>query len=82
MQNVTVRKHEDKDLPAMISVWNEVVREGVAFPQEECLTAESGKAFFAAQSFCGVAEEENTSRVQPYSAMTSSSVSVLSRLLR
>lgn len=63
MHGITVRKYEDKDLPAMISVWNEVVREGVAFPQEECLTAESGKAFFAAQSFCGVAEEESTGKI-------------------
>ena len=47
MHGITVRKYEDKDLPAMISVWNEVVSEGVAFPQEECLTAESGKAFFS-----------------------------------
>ena len=63
MHGITVRKYEDKDLPAMISVWNEVVSEGVAFPQEECLTAESGKAFFAAQSFCGVAEEESTGKI-------------------
>lgn len=42
----------------MIEIWNEVVEEGVAFPQEETLTDETGKEFFASQSFCGVAEEE------------------------
>lgn len=55
---MTVRKYEVSDLPRMIEIWNEVVKEGVAFPQEETLTDETGKEFFASQSFCGVAEEE------------------------
>ena len=46
--NVTVRKYEEKDLPDLIRIWNEVVEDGVAFPQEECLNEETGKAFFAA----------------------------------
>ena len=41
--NITVREYTESDIPAMIDIWNEVVREGVAFPQEECLTHESGK---------------------------------------
>lgn len=44
--NVTVRKYEEKDLPDLIRIWNEVVEDGVAFPQEECLNEETGKAFF------------------------------------
>ena len=51
-----IRAYEAKDLPSMISIWNEVVEEGVAFPQEEALTQETGKAFFASQTHCGVAE--------------------------
>ena len=39
----------------MIRIWNEVVEEGIAFPQEELLDEQSGKAFFASQSACGVA---------------------------
>lgn len=50
-----VRKYEEKDLPAMVSIWNRVVEDGVAFPQEETLTVETGREFFAAQSYCGVA---------------------------
>ncbi len=42
----------------MIRIWNEVVEDGIAFPQEEFLDAESGDAFFASQSYCGVAEED------------------------
>lgn len=44
--NITVRKYEEKDLPDLIRIWNEVVEDGVAFPQEECLNEETGKAFF------------------------------------
>ncbi len=55
---VNVRKYDDGDVGEMIEIWNEVVRDGVAFPQEECLTAESGAEFFASQSYCGVALED------------------------
>ena len=40
----------------MISIWNEVVEEGIAFPQEELLTEETGNSFFASQSYTAVAE--------------------------
>ena len=56
---MTVRKYEEKDLFAMIQIWNEVVEEGIAFPQEELLTPESGKAFFAGQTLSCVAEEDD-----------------------
>jgi len=53
-----VRAYGQQDLEAMIRIWNEVVEEGVAFPQEECLDLDTGAAFFAAQSCAGVAEAE------------------------
>ena len=62
-KEIIIRKYEAKDIGAMIEIWNEVVREGNAFPQEECLSQESGTAFFAGQSFCGVAEEAQTGRL-------------------
>lgn len=55
--DIIVRKYEEKDVLTMIAIWNEVVEEGVAFPQEECLTEEAGREFFAGQSYCGVAED-------------------------
>ena len=55
---MTIRKYNKTDLPAMLSIWNEVVDAGIAFPQEEPLTPETGEAFFAAQSYCGVAEDD------------------------
>lgn len=60
---IMIRKYEEKDLDAMIAIWNEVVEEGIAFPQEECLTKETGKEFFAGQSYCGVAEDTENNRV-------------------
>ena len=57
MSPFTVREYVPDDLGSMIEIWNEVVEEGNAFPQEESLDAESGRSFFAEQSFCGVAEE-------------------------
>ena len=55
-----IRAYEEKDLAAMIRIWNEVVEEGVAFPQEEFLDEVTGAAFFASQTYCGVAEEEDS----------------------
>ena len=56
---MTVRKYEEKDIPGMVRVWNEVVEDGIAFPQVDLLTEETGRAFFAKQSHCGVAVEDN-----------------------
>lgn len=56
---IKIRKYEKKDLEAMIRIWNEVVEDGIAFPQEELLNEETGEVFFSAQSYCGVAEEES-----------------------
>ena len=53
-----VREYTKGDLPEMIRIWNEVVDEGVAFPQEEMLDAAGGEAFFASQSYSGVAVED------------------------
>ncbi|MBR5658940.1 MAG: GNAT family N-acetyltransferase [Lachnospiraceae bacterium] len=53
-----IREYGPEDIGAMIRIWNEVVEEGIAFPQEECLTIETGAAFFASQSFTGVAEDD------------------------
>ena len=54
-----IRKYQDKDLKQMNTVWNEVVEEGIAFPQEELLDEETGKEFFESQSYVGVAEYED-----------------------
>ncbi len=51
-----IRKYEEQDIKAMIEIWNEIVEDGMAFPQEESLTEETGTLFFASQSYTAVAE--------------------------
>ena len=60
---ITIRAYEEKDLSEMIRIWNEVVEDGVAFPQEELLTAETGKDFFAQQTYSAVAEDTETGTI-------------------
>ena len=52
---IEIRAYTPADIPAMTAIWNQVVEEGIAFPQEEPLNAETGPAFFAGQTYCGAA---------------------------
>ena len=52
---VRIRELRPEDTAQAILVWNEVVEDGVAFPQTEFLTEETGRAFFAEQTYVGVA---------------------------
>ena len=54
-----IREYQTEDLEQMTAIWNEVVEEGIAFPQEEPLDRETGEIFFSAQSYCGVAADES-----------------------
>lgn len=54
---VRIRKYKQADIPDMVQIWNEIVEEGIAFPQEELLDENSGKAFFDSQTYCAVAED-------------------------
>lgn len=55
---IRVREYKEYDLPELIRIWNQVVEDGIAFPQEEALDEVSGKAFFADQTYTAVAENE------------------------
>ena len=61
--NIIVREYRGGDVADMVEIWNEVVEDGVAFPQEEYLTDETGREFFAAQTYTAVAEDADTGRV-------------------
>lgn len=52
-----IRGFTKQDVPAMTEIWNEVVEAGLAFPQEETLTADQAEQVFASQSFTAVAED-------------------------
>lgn len=58
-----VRPYEEKDLSDMIKIWNEIVEEGVAFPQEKILNNETGKQFFALQTYSAVAVNTITGKI-------------------
>lgn len=38
-----IRKFKDKDIEQMVAIWNEIVEEGIAFPQEEILNETTGR---------------------------------------
>lgn len=49
-----------------IDIWNQVVEQGMAFPQEECLDTKTGDAFFSEQSLTGLAMDEKNRVVGLY----------------
>ncbi|MGI6109462.1 MAG: GNAT family N-acetyltransferase [Eubacteriaceae bacterium] len=61
--NIQIRQYKECDLPAMTRIWNEVVEEGIAFPQEEGLDSETAAPFFGGQSYCGVAEDSDSGKI-------------------
>lgn len=60
---IIVRGFLPKDINAMTRIWNEIVEQGEAFPQEEALTIDTGMTFFASQSHTGVAEDDETGEI-------------------
>lgn len=54
---MTIREYRASDLTEMTAIWNEVVEDGIAFPQEELLNSDTGREFFASQTYCGVADD-------------------------
>lgn len=61
--NIEIKEYTKNDLKTMIQIWNEVVEDGVAFPQDELLTEESGKEFFRAQKYSAVAKDKESGEV-------------------
>ena len=54
--NINIREYMAADAKSASEIWNQVVDDGVAFPQEEVLTPESGDAFFKEQTYTGLAD--------------------------
>ena len=61
--NLAIRKYESNDAKDAARIWNEVVEDGVAFPQEEFLTEQSGDEFFRAQTRTAVAVDLDTGQI-------------------
>lgn len=60
---VEIRRYAQQDAGEAAAVWNEVVEDGVAFPQTELLDAQSGHAFFSVQSFTGIAYDAENDEI-------------------
>ena len=58
-----IRKFQKEDIEEAIAIWNDIVIDGVAFPQMEPLDIKSGIDFFASQSFTGIAYDEDTKQI-------------------
>lgn len=70
MEKIIIRKYTEKDVHAMCGIWNEVVEDGGAFPQEEALTEKTGSDFFASQTYCAVAEETESGKIAGFTFCT------------
>lgn len=55
-----IREFTKNDIPEMIDIWNNVVEDGDAFPQEDKLDEKSGFDFFSSQSYTAVAEVDGS----------------------
>ena len=53
--NIKIRSYQTQDAAKAAEVWNQVVEDGLAFPQEETLTAETEDQFFKEQTYTGIA---------------------------
>ena len=60
---IIIREYRKQDMAHAMEIWNEVVREGVAFPQVEELTDQEAHDFFVSQSYTGVAEDRETGEI-------------------
>ena len=56
---IKIRAFKDEDSKAMAEIWNDIVEDGIAFPQTEKLTEDSAKEFFSSQTYCAVALSED-----------------------
>lgn len=60
---IIIREYQPTDVLQAMGIWNEVVREGVAFPQVDELTEQEAADFFSNQSYTGVAVDSETGEV-------------------
>lgn len=58
--SIQITAYNKQDIEQAIRIWNEIVAEGVAFPQTDALDEISGNDFFSAQSFTGIARDDET----------------------
>ena len=60
---IEIRRYEEKDKKEAMAIWNAVVREGIAFPQDEELTDDTADTFFMSQSYTGIAIDSEANEI-------------------
>lgn len=60
---ITIEKYTKGDIEKMCEIWNEVVEDGIAFPQTDPLDLQSGTEFFGGQTYCGVARDKESNKI-------------------
>ncbi len=60
---IHIRAYRKSDVREASDIWNEVVEEGNAFPQEEPLSLEEADDFFLSQSYTGIAEDTDSGQI-------------------
>ncbi len=61
--DIQIKSYDKIYIKEMISIWNEIVEAGDAFPQIENLTELSGDKFFSEQSFTGMAYDTKSQEI-------------------
>lgn len=61
--DIAIREFQKNDIKDAIEIWNQVVEDGIAFPQKEFLEEKSGIEFFEAQSYTGIAYDESNGEI-------------------
>ena len=61
--NIQIRPYQTQDAAKAAEIWNQVVEDGLAFPQEENLTVETGDPFFKEQTYTGIAVNTETNEI-------------------
>ena len=61
--SIIIKPYEKKYVMNAVEIWNEVVAEGIAFPQEDLLTETTGDEFFKSQSYTGLAFDDESNEI-------------------
>ena len=57
---ITIKPYTTEDVKEAAEIWNQVVRDGIAFPQLHELDEAAGDVFYKNQSYTGLAVDEQT----------------------
>ena len=60
---IGIKELDNESLNDCIKIWNQVVEDGMAFPQKESLSNKDGLDFFKSQTYTGVAFDTDTQEI-------------------